>query len=360
MKTLHICAIFHDVSNGPSFSVPAMIKALNESDVVSDLVNVTHERAKLSIVNKYPFRYFDHKDFSFKSIQDYDLVVFHQFWEKQFIGLAAYCCLKKIPYIIVPRGSLTKNALKRKWCKKLLFSPLYGLFALNAKLLHFLTISEQSHSLNLWRNTIVLPNGIDMSVDKVMDYPKDKLTYQRLLYLGRLDPYTKGLDRLLEAVAKSKKTFQQYDYILEMYGSDEPKGGKAVLEKLIQKYQLQDVVKIHQAVYGQEKEEIIKSATFFILPSRFEGHPMAAIECLSYGVPALVTRATNIADEVLKYRCGFVLEVDSFAQDLVDALQSRESIDHNGAKKLCAELFSWVHISAKLKQAYQKAINRNH
>ncbi|WP_192483101.1 MULTISPECIES: glycosyltransferase [Cysteiniphilum] len=354
MKTLHICAIFHDVSNGPSFSVPAMIKALNENGVVSDLVNLTHQRANPSITKKYAFKYFDYKDFSFKSMQNYDLIVFHQFWEKQFISLSANCFLRRLPYIVVPRGSLTKNALKRKWYKKLLFSPLYFLFLARAKKIHFLTAQEKKMSIYFRKANFTIPNGIEIPKTSKLDQ-KVQLA-KKILYLGRLDPYTKGLDSLIYAVSEIKEQLREAGYTLEMYGSDEPKGGKALLEKLILELGVDDLVKIHPPVYGRDKEQVILSSSFFVLVSRFEGHPMSAIECLSYGLAGVVTRETNIAECIESYGCGFVV-ADTISEAVLKGITltfEENMVISMRAKELCEQEYLWGNITRKIIKNYLK------
>ena len=44
------------------------------------------------------------------------------------------------------------------------------------------------------------------------------------------------------------------------------------------------------------------------MTSRFEGHPMGLIEALSYGLPVLVSRGTNMMDEVQEADAGWICE----------------------------------------------------
>jgi len=47
---------------------------------------------------------------------------------------------------------------------------------------------------------------------------------------------------------------------------------------------LQNVVYINDGIFDDEKEKKQLESDFFILTSRFEGHPMGLIEALSYGL----------------------------------------------------------------------------
>ena len=74
--------------------------------------------------------------------------------------------------------------------------------------------------------------------------------------------------------------------------------GKETLITKIEESGLEKIVLIKDEVYGEDKEKVILESDFFILTSRFEGHPMALIEALSYGLPCLVTKGSNMSKEI--------------------------------------------------------------
>ena len=64
----------------------------------------------------------------------------------------------------------------------------------------------------------------------------------------------------------------------------------------MRKKHLDDIVFYHYgAVFGKVKEKVLLDNDFFILTSRLEGHPMALIEALSYGLPCLVTQGSRLS-----------------------------------------------------------------
>jgi glycosyltransferase involved in cell wall biosynthesis len=100
----------------------------------------------------------------------------------------------------------------------------------------------------------------------------------------------------------------------------------------------------------------------FILTSRFEGHPMALIEALSYGLPCLITRGTNMLEEVQDANAGWVCEIscnsikDGIIQMLndVDRLQNKS----NNAITLSSK-YDWKLIAKSLhKQLFESIINK--
>ena len=52
------------------------------------------------------------------------------------------------------------------------------------------------------------------------------------------------------------------------------------------------------------------NSDMFILTSRHEGFPMSILEALSYGLPVLITKGTNMTDLVHKASAGWTCETD--------------------------------------------------
>ena len=91
---------------------------------------------------------------------------------------------------------------------------------------------------------------------------------------------------------------------LHLYGPDD-RGSSKALKKLIKKLDLETNVTLHDPVYGDAKCKVLSDADLFCLTSRFEGHPIAVLEALSYGLPCLLTPGTNMAREVSVGKAGW-------------------------------------------------------
>lgn len=140
----------------------------------------------------------------------------------------------------------------------------------------------------------------------------------RVLYMGRLD-YQKGVDRLealLEATA------------------DNP----GIRWKIVGKAILGDagdyphvVRRVSSPVYASEEViDLYEWADIMILPSRYEGLPLAVIEALKMGVVVVAANVGAIAEVIQHEQNGFIFGQDDFVEDCLRQfevfLASRESL----------------------------------
>ena len=87
---------------------------------------------------------------------------------------------------------------------------------------------------------------------------------------------------------------------------------------------------------------------------------MALLEALSYGIPCLVTKGTNMGDEIKQENAGWVADTNSESVkvaflNLLDHLDFAEK--SNNAYKL-AEKYSWDSIAALAHDEYQKLVHQ--
>ncbi|MBK2110034.1 glycosyltransferase [Francisella tularensis] len=358
IKILHIVSIDTTISNGPRFSVPALCEALNYIDEVNScLYNITPELDSLNELNKYSFE--EIKELNTEYISQFNLVIFHSFWYVKFIKIAKELRRLDIPYIIYPRGAFTKKALARKWFKKALARKVFfNKFVKYAKAIVYLTDNEKKESKNnfIVNNNYIIPNGVNikgLSTDICVNT-------KNIIFMGRLDPYTKGLDILLDAILLIKDKIRSNGFVFNFYGSDFPIGGKYKLITKINKYKINDIVNLNDPVYGNDKENILRRAGYFIAPSRFEGLPMAILDALSYGVPVFLTKETNLLDVVQLYRCGYELklEAQNISKVLSEVIFNRyDYAIRSRSISLVENEFSWSKIAKNSIEIYSDVIN---
>jgi glycosyltransferase involved in cell wall biosynthesis len=121
----------------------------------------------------------------------------------------------------------------------------------------------------------VIPNGVDgRRVDE------DRLgSGQHILFLGRIDLDTKGLDLLLSAYAKASPPMP-----LVLAGA----GTRAQQRRLAAMLaETGPGVRWVGAVDGARKEDLLDRSAFLVLPSRYESFGVAALEAMSCGKPVL-------------------------------------------------------------------------
>lgn len=100
--------------------------------------------------------------------------------------------------------------------------------------------------------------------------------------VSRIDVHQKRLDVLVKAFNEIHKECS--NVILNIFG-DGP--DKALIEKMINEYNLQDYVIFHGKV--ENITTVIKNSKLYLLTSDFEGIPNSMIEALSVGIPCIST-----------------------------------------------------------------------
>ena len=130
----------------------------------------------------------------------------------------------------------------------------------------------------------VIPNGIDIDLipkvgpSKILcDHDEQSRERKILLYIGRLDPYIKGLDLLLKGFSEAVQ--KKSEMVLALVGPDH-KGGIGTIRKIITELNLENCTFILEPVYDLKKYLLLQEADLFVQPSRTEGMPVGVLEAL--------------------------------------------------------------------------------
>jgi glycosyltransferase involved in cell wall biosynthesis len=287
-----------------------------------------------------------------------DLVIFHGIYFYKYCILANELVKRNIPYIVVPHGSLTDLAIKKKALKKKIgFILLFKRFLKNARAIQYLTEGEHEASGDKWNASyVIIPNGCEIPTFQKTNFRKENLVGS---FIGRKSIYYKGLDLLIEACYRIKKDLEKNYCKIHIYGPDD-NGSTNELNKSIEKYGLNRIVFLHEGIYDEEKRSALIDSDFFILTSRTEGHPVALIEALSYGVPALVTTGTNMADEIIDFNAGWVAETNfqSIAKALMNLLENADNLSEysKNAYKLSLK-YEWSFVAKEAIETYEYLIS---
>lgn len=348
MKILYISRLNNDISQGPVWSVPASVKAQSDIDDVLwiDLGDARMEQWQS--VKAY-HNISEYGKLSLDVLSDEfshpDLVVFEGFYRMEYVRFSKQLRKRCVPYIIVPRCSLTSQAHSTKSLKKTLADIFFfKKFAKKALCIQYLSEDERNTSSEKWNpQSIVIPNGIDMpSVSKTV-FSKIGVN---AIFIGRLNAFHKGLDVLLEACHKARRELEQSHFHLTLYG--EKRRDYETLNKYVYEHDLERIVSFGGLIVGEEKVKAILNADVHIMTSRFEGLPMAMIETLAYGIPALVTPGTNMQHDILNNDAGWRCECDvnSVSNALLKVIKEKDSLKNKGnnARNL-AKKYSWTDIA---------------
>jgi glycosyltransferase involved in cell wall biosynthesis len=336
---------------GPTYSVPKQIEAQSKLDNVF-WYNAT--RCGKEEWKEIPY-YHDLSEFPEESINSLpepfnhpDIIVVELFYNMTKSRLRGELVSGNIPYIIIPRGELTKQAQERKGLKKWIANILIcNKYAKKAAAIQFLTEQEYQDSGDSWnKNHIIVPNGIDLPARTKEHFNKNGI---KCVSIGRIEPYQKGLDLLIEACSQIKEELSNVNCTITICGPDKEQKLQT-LKELVNKEELNEIIEFRDGVYGREKERLLLESDVFLLTSRFEGHPMALVEALSYGLPCVATTGSNMRKEIDSYRAGWT--ADCTSEKIASALkemisEKNEFLSYsNNAKQLSKE-YSWQLIAEK-------------
>lgn len=136
----------------------------------------------------------------------------------------------------------------------------------------------------------------------------------RLACVGRLFPWAKGQDLLLHALAGER--WRSRDFRLTLVGAGPCREG---LVRLAQTLELTD--KVEFAGWVEDVAGIWKDHHALVLPSRYEGMPLAVLEALLCGRPCIVTDVAGNAEFITDGENGFLAEAPT--RTAVDAALER-------------------------------------
>ena len=355
MVVIHIAHIDPSVLGGVQVVVPQHVAAQSRIGDVA-LLN-THGEAFEGITMLPVKKQFSLQDFP-PPFDAPDLVVFHEIYRVKFLAIYKKVRKQGIPYLIVPHAGLTRHAQHIKRLKKTVANLLlFRKFVASAAAVQFLTEQERSASLFADKG-FICGNGMTVSEQGKTVFHEENL---RFLYIGRLDVFHKGLDLLVSAVADCREELRSYGCSVHLFGPDID-GVHGRLHDLISANGVGDLIEVHGAVTGVEKQRELLAADCFVQASRFEGMPLGVLEALGYGLPCIVTDGTCMDDFIREHDAGWTCAAasDSLAAALRQAIRERENLAEKSKHAVVwsRREFSWETVAERTFSYYENVIKQ--
>jgi glycosyltransferase involved in cell wall biosynthesis len=232
------------------------------------------------------------------------------------LGMASTCRLLGIPYAI-----LLQSAGPCHWVHARDLDQMRAAYLCAERV--FL-VSHQN------RRTVEENLAIDLSRAEIIDNPfnvhvtaapawrpadETPANPWRLAHVGRLHCLSKGQDLLLQVLRMPKWRARPLE--ITLYGGDS--GSERVIRETIGAYGLERQVKLGGFV--SDVEGVWAQHHGLVLPSRYEGNPLALIEALLCGRMAIATDVGRAAELVEEGRGGFIAPAPTV--ELFDAALER-------------------------------------
>ena len=299
----------------------------------------------------------------------FDVIHIHKVFDPVVRAAANTAWRLKIPYIIMPHGTLDPWSMHQttfKYLKK--HFALMGGYrrALNRALfLHALNKEESDgfQELKLKSNIEIVANGVFLQELGTLppkglfksEYP-NLVNHRFVLFMSRLH-YMKGLDYLVAGFAIASEKIK--DLRLVIAGPDF--GCEEEIRDQVAKLGIQNKVIFTGPIYGNKKYAAMIDADIYGLTSRHEGFSVALLEALACGCPAVITPECRFPEVAISGAGKIVTpRPDVIASAIIDILRTKNSQENAAvaARKLVFENYSWEKIAESIINYYKIYLTR--
>ena len=282
----------------------------------------------------------------------------------QFYTISKYLKRNNKTFILTPHGAYNAVALhKNRLVKIAYYFFLERTVIRRAARVQLLGEKESGYTVR-WmshKKRVIIPNGQHIPQDakpEDSEANRDQLIFG---FMGRLDKSHKGLDKLISAFKLYRNKLQGKG-VLWLIGDGED---RKFLERKVAQEDLADVVVFWGKRFGDKKDELVKKMNVFMHPSRYEGIPMAVLECALVGIPAIVSPATNVDKMVELYHSGIGLK-NIYPETIAASMKKMEELMGTdeyeqmryNAVKMVKEVYDWDIIAQQFYKLYETILSK--
>jgi glycosyltransferase involved in cell wall biosynthesis len=245
------------------------------------------------------------------------------------IAIASRILNKKIVWSA--RGELDTKALKHsKHRKRPILWLIKKLIGVNP--LFHSTCNEETEYIK----TVFGENAKVTQIPNFIEIPSktDRQTSNYLLYIGRIHP-KKAIDNLIRGASMSN-VFLKSDFILKIAGKGKNEF-EVPLHKLVKELGLDHKIIFAGQIEGEEKQQLLASAYFTIMPSHTENFGIVVLESLAQNTPVIASKGSpwKVLEEE---NIGFWVDnsIKSIAQKIDEILLMKPE-KYNQFRNLCRD-----------------------
>ena len=163
-------------------------------------------------------------------------------------------------------------------------------------------------------NAIELPNAVNLTDAEKFDRKYNENDLPTILFLGRIHP-DKGLAYIYPALQQLKTEGLDFKFIMAGKGPLEAEYDTKFMELLGDRYEFKGIVS------GLRKTIAFEQSNIFLLPSFWEGLPIALLEAMSFGLVPVTTDVGAMKTVVINNMNGKIVETRS-SEDIAEAIKS--------------------------------------
>lgn len=261
-------------------------------------------------VSDFPFPSDRFPDVKFISIENRDTQFAEQFlkkWNPATTIVATHGCWQfptrwgakaksmGFKWVYTPHGMLEPWSMSQKWLKKRIYLELKEKpLAQTATIIRAVGSPEKENLSRWFLHVQLIPNGIYTS--DIFPIERRELPI-KVLFLARLH-HKKGVMPMVEAWENSS-LWKNTNYQLIIAGTDD--GEQSKLEKFLLN-QGESNIQFLGPAFGEDKERLMKSCHFYILPSVSEGFPTSVLEAMAAGLVPIITTGCNFPEAFAEHR----------------------------------------------------------
>ncbi|MCA9190465.1 MAG: glycosyltransferase [Planctomycetales bacterium] len=263
--------------------------------------------------------------------------------------VALEACWDRFPVLIAEHSNPERQRLRFpwEWWRSLRYPGCQACVALSAEIADYMSRWMDRSQL------VVIPPAIDPPQLAQVTGAVAKESH-RLLFVGRLS-HEKGVDILIEAWRRV--THELPAWTLRVVGDGTEK------ESLMA--QAREMQSVEFSGWQTDPWAAYRSADLFVLPSRYEGFPVALMEALSQGLTCVATNCTSaLAVLDRQQRCVRIVpveDVEALANALVSACKQIEShpdlIHRQGQCRELVKDFTWEQVGKDWDMLLSRTLN---